>query len=241
MPFQNAIVVGASAGIGEAITRKLAAGGARVAALSRRQAELDRVAAGDPRIVPYVHDVRDVAAAPVLFQRIVQDFGSVDLVVYNAGVMPRVAADEYDFEKDRAMVEVNLLGAMAWLNPAAAYMAGRKQGTLCGISSVAGDRGRSVTPAYHSTKGALTIYLESLRNRLDRQGVAVVTVKPGPVRTAMSEGLKLPFLISPEACADGAVALMEAGTGSGYVPKLWGPIMLAIVHTPSVIFRRLNI
>lgn len=239
--FPNAIVVGASSGIGEAIARKLVAEGGRVALVARRKAELDRIAAAlGERAVPYVHDVTDFADVPRCFARIVADFGSVDLVIYNSGIMPEVAEQEYDFAKDKAMVDVNLLGAMAWCNEAATYFLGRGSGTIGGISSVAGDRGRRKNPGYHTTKGAFTIYLEALRNRLHEKGVQVVTVKPGPVRTPLTEGKKLPLLIDADECADGALALLRAGSGSGYVPKIWGPIMHVIVHLPSPIFRRMN-
>jgi len=242
--FKTAAVIGASVGIGAEMVRQLAGAGVRVAAVSRRLPELEalQLACGGPdRVSVYGHDVKQFDDTPALFDRIVADLGGLDCLIYNAGVMPRLEESEYNFAKDREMIEVNLLGAMAWFNPAAAYMEARRSGTLVGISSVAGDRGRRGNPAYHTSKAALTTYLESLRNRLDRYGVSVVTVKPGPVATAMTEGLKLPLMISAEEAAKGTLALAEAGTGVGYVPKTWAPIMLTIQHVPSVIFRRTNI
>jgi NAD(P)-dependent dehydrogenase (short-subunit alcohol dehydrogenase family) len=210
--------------------------------VARRQSELDRIAAAaGPNVRVYVHDVRNFDATPELFDRIVADLGGCGLFVYNAGVMPAVAESEYDFAKDREMIEVNLLGAICWLDLAAAHMEAARTGTLCGISSVAGDRGRRGNPAYHTSKAGLTTFLEALRNRVSRHGVNVVTVKPGPVDTPMTKGLKLPLLISADACADGALALMRAGTAEGYVPAVWGPIMWVIRNVPSVLFRRTNI
>jgi decaprenylphospho-beta-D-erythro-pentofuranosid-2-ulose 2-reductase len=242
--FKTAAVIGASVGIGAEMVRQLAASGVKVAAVARRLPELEALQAacgGIEKVRVYGHDVKRFGDAPALFDRIAADLGSVDCLIYNAGVMPRVEESEYNFDKDREMIEVNLLGAMAWFNPAAAYMEARRSGTLVGISSVAGDRGRRGNPAYHTSKAALTTYLEALRNRLDRYGVNVVTVKPGPVATAMTAGLKLPLIIQAEEAARGALALAEAGTGVGYVPKTWAPIMLTIQHVPSVIFRRTNI
>src|SRR5260370_14867305 len=100
--------------------------------------------------------------------------------------MPRVGEDEYAFEKDRQIIEVNVLGAMAWLNEAAPRFARAGEGTIIGISSVSGDRGRRGQPAYCASKAALDTYLEALRNRLRRRGVPGVTVTPGPVDTRMS-------------------------------------------------------
>jgi decaprenylphospho-beta-D-erythro-pentofuranosid-2-ulose 2-reductase len=240
--FSTAIIVGASSGLGEAMVRKLAKEGTRVAAVARRASELDRIAAEcGANVRVYPHEVRDYDATPALFDRIVADLGGCDLVVYNAGVMPRVEESEYDFHKDREMIEINLLGAMCWLDLAAAHMEAQRRGTICGISSVAGDRGRRGNPAYHTSKAGLTTFMEALRNRVSRYGVNVVTVKPGPVDTPMTKGLKLPLMIGVDEAADGALALMRAGTAEGYVPAIWGPIMWVIRNVPSVVFRRTNI
>lgn len=240
--FSTAIVVGASSGIGEALVRRLVKEGTVVAAVARRAGELERLRTelGD-KVRCYPHDVTDYANTPALFERIVKELGSIDVVIYNAGVMPTVAENEYNFEKNRQMVEVNLIGAMAWLDPAATYMEARRQGTLVGISSVAGDRGRRKNPGYNASKAGFSTYLEALRNRLTRYGVRVVTVKPGPVRTAMTQGEeKLPLLIDADTCAEGTLALAKTSTTTGYVPATWGPIMLVIQHLPSFIFRRLG-
>lgn len=242
--FRTAAVIGASTGIGAEMVRQLAAEGVRVAAVARRLPELEALQAacgGPEKVSVYAHDVKNYDEAPALFDRIVSDLGGLDCLIYNAGVMPRVEEGEYNFAKDREMIEVNVLGAMAWLNPAGAYMEARRGGTLVGISSVAGDRGRRGNPGYHTSKAALSTYLESLRNRLFRYGVHVVTVKPGPVSTAMTEGLKMPLMIPAEEAAKGALAIARAGTGEGYVPLAWKPIMLVIRHVPSLIFRRTNI
>ncbi len=240
--FERALVVGASSGIGEQLVRQLVAGGTRVAAVARREAELRRLAGelGD-RVSIHVHDVRDYDAAPATFDRIVDELGGLDLVIYNAGVMPTIDEHEVDFDKDRQMVEVNLLGAMRWLGLAGAWMEARGAGTLAGISSVAGDRGRRGNPGYHTSKAALTTYLESLRNRLSRYGVTVVTIKPGPVETDMTRGMKLPLLIPAEQCAREALSHMRDGAVEAYVPATWAPIMTVIRMVPSFVFRRTNI
>jgi decaprenylphospho-beta-D-erythro-pentofuranosid-2-ulose 2-reductase len=241
--FGTAIVIGASSGIGEALVRALAAKGTAVVAVARRADALDALAAAHPgKVTALVHDVRRVDEAPEAFARALASVGGhADLVIYNAGVMPRVAPDGTDFEADRHMVEVNLLGAMRWLGLAAEHLQGRGSGTLVGVSSVAGDRGRRQNPGYHATKAALTTYLESLRNRLSQRGVRVVTIKPGPVRTAMTEGLRLPLLISAEEAADGILRACAQGPEVAYVPAIWGPIMATIRAIPSAIFRRTNI
>jgi NAD(P)-dependent dehydrogenase (short-subunit alcohol dehydrogenase family) len=242
--IEKAIVVGASSGIGAAIARQLAAEGAQVAILGRRVTCLDEVAATNPtRIRPYAHDVADLDSVAPLFERIVADLGGLDAIIYAAGVMPTVVEGEYSLEKDRAMVTVNLLGAMAWLNPAAAQFQAARAGTIVGISSIAGERGRRSNPGYCTSKAALSTYLESLRNRCSRYGVNVVTVKPGFVDTAMTRGTKgLFWLISAENAAGQILRLAREGSGaSGFVPRRWASVAFVVRNLPSWIFRRTNI
>src|SRR5690606_26438286 len=101
-----------------------------------------------------------------LFEKIFETLGGLTHVYFAAGVMPEVQPDEYNFEKDRTMVNINLLGCVAWLNCAADLFNRLKSGVIVGVGSIAGDRGRKGQPLYNTTKGAQAIYLESLRNRL---------------------------------------------------------------------------
>lgn len=241
-PIKKAIVVGASSGIGAALVRDLSARGYRVAALARREAELDAVCADADNATAYVHDVTDYEVVPELFQQIVRDLGGLDVIVYNAGVQPQVAADEYDFEKDHQMIAVNLLGAMAWLNQAAQRFDRTKGGSIAAVSSVAGDRGRSAFPGYHTSKGALSVYMESLRNRLAKRGANITTIKPGFVDTPLLENADKTFwVISAADAARQIVNAIEAGKQTVYVPGRWRWVMLIIQHIPSFIFRRMSI
>jgi short-subunit dehydrogenase len=246
--FGHALVIGASSGIGEGLARRLAADGARVALIARREAELRRAmeeinaAAGEDRAVAVAHDVRETKDIPELFQEIAQVLGGLDLVIYAAGVMPAVGEDEYDTGKDREMVDINLLGAMAWLNPAADRFARLGRGTIVGIGSVAGDRGRSGNPGYCTSKAAFHAYLEALRNRLARRGVRVVTIKPGFVDTAMTRGKKgLFWMISADRAAEIILAKARRGVVVAYVPARWRLVMTIIRSIPSFIFSRLGI
>ncbi len=246
--FRHALVVGASSGIGEALARRLAADGARVAIVARREDRLRAIvdeinaAAGEPRALYVVHDVREAAGVPELYQRIARDLGGLDLVVYAAGLQHRVAFDEFDTAKDREMLEVNLGGAVAWLNPAAERFGRLGRGTIVGIGSVAGDRGRSANPAYNTAKAGLHTFLEALRNRVGRRGVRVVTIKPGFVDTPMSRGQSgLFWLISADRAAEIILAKARRGVVTAYVPARWRLVMWVIRSIPSVLFRRLRV
>lgn len=252
-PKKRAIIVGASAGIGAALLRVLVEDGYHAAAIARRQEALQelcteintraaRSQTGAGRAYPYPHDVSNSGEVPGLFQQIVHDLGGLDLIIYNAGVMPPVALNEYSFEKDASMVQVNLLGGIAWLNQAAERFERTVQGHIVGISSVAGDRGRIISPVYNSSKAGFTTYLEALRNRLTRHGVNVTTIKPGQVETAMLAHVKKRlWVITPEAAAADMLKAIKSKKQTVYVPRRWGPFMLIIRHIPSFIFRRLSI
>ena len=249
--WKTAIVVGASSGIGEAIARRLAAEGCRVALVARREAELAAVvetiekATAQGRVIFRVHDVTQGAvAAAEVWDSVELELGPVDLLVFAAGIMPAVGASEYSFEKDRAMIEVNLVGAVAWLDVAALRMEAARRGTIVGISSVAGDRGRRGNPVYAATKAALNSVLESLRNRLGVKGINVCTIRPGFVDTPMTKDLELPARLTISADTAARLVLEAARKKRGvdvYVPAKWALIMFIIRHIPSFVFRRLSI
>jgi len=248
MAFKHAVVIGASSGIGEAVARRLAAEGTRVALVARRGEALAEVTgeinsgSDEDRAFSRVHDVRDTMEVPELFQGIARELGGLDLIVYAAGVMHSVEFDEYDPAKDLEMIDINLRGAVAWLDPAADRFARLGRGTIVGIGSVAGDRGRSGNPAYCSSKAGLHTFLESLRNRVARFGVRVVTIKPGFVDTAMTRGLDgLFWLISADRAAEIILDHARRGTTVAYVPARWRLVMLIIRSIPSFLFRRLKV
>jgi NAD(P)-dependent dehydrogenase (short-subunit alcohol dehydrogenase family) len=248
-PKKRAIVVGASSGVGADLVRSLVGEGYLVAALGRREKLLTEVCAAaaneapDGAIaIPYVHDVTDYDAVPDLFAQIVREMGGLDLVVYMAAVQKPVTPDEYEFSKDRLMVQTNLLGAIAWLNLAAIRFQRSKGGHIVGVSSIAGERGRVAGPAYGTSKAALNTYLEALRNRLSRHGVTVTTIRPGFVDTALLKNAAKPFwVISPHEAAQQITKAIQRKRQTVYVPARWRLVSLVIRHIPSFLFRRLSI
>jgi len=231
--------------MGAELARQLAARGYRVAALARRTEPLEALAAeaasGPGAVLPFGHDVLDASSVPDLFETVVRDLGGLDLFIYAAGVMPEVGADEYNTEKDFLQFAVNLAGCVAWSNETARYMQSRRCGTLVGISSIAGDRGRKPNPAYHTSKAAVSTYLESLRNRLAASGVHVCTIKPGTVHTPMTEGMQdLKWPVPVDAAVRDILRAIDKKKNTAYVPMRWLFVSLVIRHMPSFIFRRLN-
>lgn len=246
-PLPKAVVVGASSGIGAAVARKLAQEGYMVALLARRQEQLDEMAeeinylVGETRAVFYEHDVTDYAHVTAMFQSVLQELQTIDVLVYNAGVQPAVGIAEYDASKDHAMIDVNLKGAISWLAEAAVLFERMGRGHLVGISSVAGDRGRVANPGYNASKAGLSAYLEGLRNRLSRKGVHVLTVKPGYVDTDLLPPNAGPFkAVPPEKVADDVFRAIKRRKQVIYTPWWWRAILLVVQHIPSLLFRRMT-
>ena len=248
-PKGRAIVVGASSGIGAALVRRLSAEGWNVAALARRTDQLEGLAAecsaaapDAPPIVTLEHDVQDTAAVPALFEQLARRLGGVDLVIYAAGIMSKIERHEYDTAKDLLLTRINFEGCIAWCNEAANLMRTQRHGTIVGISSIAGDRGRKGNPVYGASKAAMDHYLEALRNRLADAGVHVCTIKPGFVATAMTEGMEgLFWVITPDEAARTILRAVRRRANVRYVPWRWSCVGLVIRSIPSFIFKRLNV
>ena len=242
--WNRALVIGASSGIGKALAEQLLKEGVSVVMISRRRAPMEEIAGkyGAQKAFVYEHDVTNFEKTEALFQQITRDLGGLDLVIYNSGVMFSMEENEFNFTKDREMIEVNITAAFAWLGETAKRFQQTKGGTIVGISSVAGDRGRRGNPAYGTTKAALTTYLESLRNRLSKFGVKVVTIKPGFIDTDMTRGKPgLFWLITPEAAAKQILNAARKGKTTAYVPGRWRYVSLILRYIPSFIFKRLPV
>ncbi len=239
--YSYAIVIGASSGMGEELVRHLAGDGTKVAAVARRLDRLEALAAEFPgKVLPFAHDVTDYDAVPALFQEITKQLGGLDLVIYAAGVMPAVGEREFDFAKDKQMVDVNVSGAIAWLNQASIRFENTQSGTIVGIGSVAGERGRYAQPVYNMTKAALATYMEALRNRLCKKGVRVVTIKPGPTATEMTAHLHMKGMMDASKTAE--IILKKSRKSGEYFVKFTHKIAFTIIRNfPSGLFRKLKV
>ena len=241
MSAKRTIVVGASSGIGAALAQELSKQGHVLGLVARREDRLDEIASSLPgEAVTLASDVCSKDAGTD-FRRLVDQLGGLDSIYFVAGVMPDVGPKEFNTEKDVLTFDVNVSGMVRWLNPAAEMFQEAGAGSLVAVSSVAGDRGRRGSPAYGASKAAVTTYMESLRNRLSVQGVHVMTVKPGPVETPMTQELgALPFMVKPDLVARTIVKAARKKRNTIYVPGRWRPIMWVIRSIPGFIFRKMN-
>ena len=167
-----------------------------------------------------------------------------DTVVSTLGVLGDQTRAESDLAYAREILTANFEGPALLLGLFAGQMAKRGTGTIVGISSVAGDRGRATNYVYGSAKAGFTAFLSGLRNRLASSGVHVLTVKPGFVRTKMTEGMKLPPALTAEPEEVGRRVYRAAEvkkTDLIYVRPVWRLVMAIIRNIPEARFKRMKL
>jgi decaprenylphospho-beta-D-erythro-pentofuranosid-2-ulose 2-reductase len=166
-----------------------------------------------------------------------------DVVICAVGLLGDQAAAENNAALAQTILRSNFEGPTLMLGEFANHMEVRGAGSIIGVSSVAGDRGRASNYLYGSAKAGFTAFLSGLRNRLASKGVHVMTVKPGFVNTRMTAGMNLPKLLTaqPEEVARAIIAAADRRRNTIYVYPIWRLIMLIIAHIPEAIFKKMHL
>lgn len=186
-----------------------------------------------------VADVTDLKRVVELVQSLDEELGGFDLVLANSGVGGTGASHELPFETLKRTVDVNLLGAMATLHAAASRMVARGHGTLAGMSSIAGQRGLPQSGAYSASKAGLTTWLDTLRSDLKSSGVTVTDIRPGFVRTPMTDenDFAMPFLMDVEPAARRCVDDLERCKAVCTFPAPMAWLMWLLHRIPDGLWR----
>jgi len=240
------IIIGATSSMARAFARKVAEGGAHVILAGRDMDDMAQTACdcsvrGASSAITLPFDARNPATFDEIAMKAALQPGTINVAVFVASMPPQEAIDA-----DPALLEATITdgftGPARLLHLLAPEMEKRGTGTIIGVGSVAGDRGRLANYVYGSGKAGFATYLAGLRNRLGRSGVHVVTVKPGFVDTAMTWGLEGLFLVaSPEDVAKDLLKAVSKKRNTIYTPWFWRYIMLIIMHIPEFIFKRLKV
>ncbi|TKX78944.1 SDR family NAD(P)-dependent oxidoreductase [Halorubrum sp. SD626R] len=186
-----AIVTGASSGIGEATAEALASRGASVVLAARREDELDaladRIEADGGTALSVPTDVTEEADIDALVESTLDAFGSIDVLVNNAGVMLLEPVERADRANFRQMVEVNLLGLMNLTHAALPVMQEQGAGHIVNVSSTAGRNANANSSGYNATKFGVNAFTEALRQEVTAEGVRTTIIEPGAVDTELPE------------------------------------------------------
>ncbi|MFA5803076.1 MAG: SDR family NAD(P)-dependent oxidoreductase [Melioribacteraceae bacterium] len=209
MNFTNTVILitGASTGIGKAIAQKLMNENCRLVLLSRRTELIEKylhqsqITSNRPLILKCdVTNKDEVASA---YKQIKEKFGKVDIAILNSGVGHRVTVENYDSCFAEETFGTNIFGIVYWVEQLLPDFVKRKDGIIAGVSSLVDNRGYSGSGFYCASKAAATIYLEGLRVELKPYGIKVITIRPGFVKTPMTDKneFKMPMLMSVEKAA----------------------------------------
>jgi short-subunit dehydrogenase len=241
------LVLGATSGIAEATCRIWAAEGARLFLVARNAEKLAAVAAdlrtrGASFVDTAVADLDDTDKHPALLSHAVNSLTGLDVAYLAHGILGDQAKAEQDFNTAAQIIYTNFMAPVSLLTWLANFCVQRHAGTLAVISSVAGDRGRKSNYLYGSSKAGLSAFLGGLRNRVDREGVTVLAIKPGPVKTSMTSGMKgSEKFADVDKVAQVIVKAIDTRQDVLYVPFQWQPIMFVIRHIPERVFKKLNL
>ncbi len=196
---QNAIVTGAGRGIGNAIALRLAAEGARVACVSRSEANAKRTAdeintlrkdaGGTPAATAYTVDVADHAAVQKIGGQILSDFTKIDILVNNAGVTRDGLAMRMSIEDWDTVLNTNLRGAFNFTQSVIRAMIKQRSGRIINITSVIGLIGNAGQTNYAASKAGLIGFTKSLARELASRNITVNAIAPGFIATDMTAGL----------------------------------------------------
>lgn len=240
------IILGATSGMARPFIRSLAEDGHALILCGRNVEDMeatatDCLARGARAVDIHTVDVRSPDSfAPVIAQADGTE-GMVSAAVF-VGSMPEQSAMDADPALIDGTIADSFTGPARFLTLLAPLMEARGGGSVVGIGSVAGDRGRIANYIYGAAKAGFATYLSGLRNRLARAGVHVMTVKPGPVDTPMTWGMgKMPFMTTPDAVSADIRKGLRRKRNVIYTAPIWQVIMLVIRLIPEPIFKKMSI
>jgi short-subunit dehydrogenase len=244
--LKKIVILGATSGIAVEIERLLAQHGLEMLLVARSTERLaalqsDLGVRGAKQVLTFAADLAFTQQHVALNAFVRQNFPDYDTVLLAYGSMQNPKEAETSVEVLIDELHVNFVSASAILTLFAADLEQRRNGCIAALTSVAGERGRRSNYVYGSAKGALSLFLQGLRSRLHPAGVKVITIKPGPVQTPMTDHLrKVDRFANPEVVARDIVRALERRAPDVlYTPWFWRHVMTAVRSIPETVFKRL--
>ena len=242
---KSILITGASSGIGRTLAFEFSRRGYALGLCARRLELLESLRdelGRESQVAIAKLDVADLERVPEVLHKLADELGGVQIVIANAGVGERSYPGEGTFHLDSKVIEINVLGAMATIDAGTEILKKEGGGQIVGISSVAGFRGLSTTPAYSASKAALSTYMEGIRNNLKQHKIAVTVLNPGFIDTPINTHRRSrPFLISAEKGARLMADMIEKKVWSSTVPVWpWALITKLMRLIPERLWSKIN-
>ncbi|MBI3563107.1 MAG: SDR family oxidoreductase [Gammaproteobacteria bacterium] len=242
----NVVVLGATSGIAIELLRIFASEGCSLYIAARNPSRLveltqDLLIRGASATYSYCVDINNISQLQLMINTIKTTMGHIDIAIIAHGTLPDQLRAEIDMDYMLTELNTNGISTIAIASLLANEMQSQKYGSLCVISSVAGDRGRKSNYIYGAAKSAVSVYMQGLRNRL-YPNIHVLTVKPGFVDTPMTRRFKKGILWStPEKVARDIRRAIDKRKDILYTPWFWKWIMVIIKLLPEYLFKRLSL
>ena len=241
--MKRILIIGATSAIAEHCSRIWAARGDALHLVARNEQHVKVIASdlkvrGAFEVTTYVTDLNNIDKHDELLDVADAALASVDIVLIAHGTLSKQKSCELSVETTIREIQTNALSTVSLLTLIANRFEAKRDGAICVISSVAGDRGRASNYVYGSAKAMVTAFTSGLRQRLYKSNVSVVTIKPGFVDTPMTREFKKGLLwTKPNVVAALIVKAIDNKSAEVYVPSYWSGIMQIIRVIPSKFFQ----
>ena len=217
MTFNNktVLITGASSGIGKAVGEKLLQINCNLILTARRNDIIEnwvnKLENKKANILILKNDVINKSNVAQTFAKITEEFGNIDVAILNSGIGKNVTTQNFSSQIAEDIINTNFLGVVYWIEQLLPNMMKNKSGIIAPISSLADNRGYSGSGFYCASKAALSIFAEGLSIDLAKFGIKVITIKPGFVKTPMTDQnkFKMPFMISAKKAAEKIISGIE--------------------------------
>ena len=245
--MKKILIIGATSAIAEQCARIWATRGDELYLVARNEERVQTISAdlrarGADKVTTFCADLNDIDRHSALLDTADNLVSGFDAVLIAHGTLSNQNLCEQSVEETLAEIQTNALSIISILTLVANRFQEKKHGTICVISSVAGDRGRDSNYVYGSAKAMLNTFTSGLRQRLHSSNVTVVNIKPGFVDTPMTSQFKKGFLwAKPNVVASKIVKAIDKKKTEVYVPAFWWFIMTIISRIPENIFKGLRL
>lgn len=247
MEFKNktVLILGGNSDVGKSLAKDFGKLGSNLILTSRKEGQLDSFKSdleirNEINCDVQLFDALDFKSHDSFYKNLKL---KPDIVITCIGYLDNQQDSQIDFQESLMSIQTNFTGLVSILNIISNDFEKREEGVIVGISSVAGDRGRGSNYIYGSSKSGFTSYLSGLRNRLNKSGVKLITVKPGFIKSKMTSHLDLPKILTsdPKEISKDIIKSIKNGGSVVYIKWYWKWIMFIIKIIPEKIFIKLSL